>query len=192
MADLSRKDKRPAPAYQRYAADSQVAPQFRLSLAAHGLLALMQDVQWLSDDDAVPTDVAELAFLIRRPQEEVARALPEILNMPSNDVDTSMEGAVRFIALRGYKEKLGGISKKCAKGAQITNEKRRAQAGAGASAPASAPAPAPLVPTQPQTQPQPQPQSVGGDSVLSKEQEKWAKDYTAAEHAAPHLRLARG
>lgn len=156
--------RRRAPAFMRYAADSQVAPQHRLSLAEHGLLALMRDCQWLSDDDTVPVDPAALAWLVRRPVEEVRAALPAVLGL--RIFLASIEGALFDPQLRAYKAKVAALSDVRAKAGERGNEvkkglkrKKNRRAPAIAFANANAPANASLTLTPTSTQ------SVGAGSI---------------------------
>ena len=120
MSEAERGKRRP-PAYQRHAADSQVAPLWTCSLEQHGLIAVMHDVQWLSDDDSVPSDSAALAFLIRRPVEEVSRVLPSVVRF----FDGSVSGQLFDPPLRAYKAKLRTRSEELSSHGQEGNKEKQ-------------------------------------------------------------------
>jgi hypothetical protein len=153
-----------------------VAPQHRASFAGHGLLALLRDLQWLSDDDTVPALAAEIAWLTRRPVEEVTPALMEVMGLGIFEVSAQ----VMFDPhLRAYKEKLQQLSEaRAAAGAQggsapkarkaKGNQTRKAIGQAIGQANASTTSQASSTSTSTSTQPS------GGEGDLSKSTERTA------------------
>lgn len=133
---------RRAPAYLRYASDSQTPPLHCQPLAVHGAIAVIRDWQWMSDEDAVPIDPAELSRLFRCSIEDIADALPAVL--ASGIFDLSTPGFLFDPQLRAYKAKVQALSEKRAMAGSVGNEakkerkKRSEPANATASADANA------------------------------------------------------